>query len=168
MRVEKQRVGPARGVPTKIVSGGQTGVDRAALDFALARGLRVGGWLPRGRLAEDGAVPDRYPGMLETGSEDPAIRTALNVRDSDATLILSHGPLTGGSLLTYQEATRACRPLLHLDLDRLSVGAAAAQLRAWLARVRPATLNVAGPRASEDARIAAATETVLGAALSGA
>ena len=89
----------------KIVSGGQTGADRAALDFARANGLGIGGWVPRGRLAEDGLIPEDYLGLLEADSTDPAVRTALNVRDSDATLILSHGPLTGGSLLTLQEAT---------------------------------------------------------------
>jgi hypothetical protein len=154
-------------MPKKIVSGGQTGADRAALDFALANGLGVGGWVPRGRLAEDGPIPERYSGLRETESLDPAIRTALNVRDSDATLILSHGPLAGGSLLTVQEATRAGKPVLHLDLDQLGQASAAAQLRSWLATLRPSTLNVAGPRASKDTRIAAATEAVLAAALRG-
>jgi hypothetical protein len=152
---------------TKIVSGGQTGADRAALDFALANGFRAGGWVPRGRLAEDGPIPERYPGLAESDSADPAVRTALNVRDSDATLLLSHGPLAGGSLLTLREATRRGRPVLHLDLDRISPASAERQLRRWLAEVRPRTLHVAGPRASEDPRIAAATLAVLGAALRG-
>jgi hypothetical protein len=152
----------------KIVSGGQTGADRAALDVALAYGLRVGGWLPRGRLGEDGPLPDRYPGMLETESSHPAVRTALNVRDSDATLIVSHGPLAGGSLLTLQEATRIGKPVLHLDLDLLSGATASERLRSWLAVVRPGTLNVAGPRASEDPRIVPATEALLRRTLPGA
>jgi hypothetical protein len=151
----------------KIVSGGQTGADRAALDFARASGLRVGGWVPRGRLAEDGPIPEDYLGLLEADSADPAVRTALNVRDSDATLILSHGPLAGGSLLTFQEATRAEKPVLHLDLDQVSTASAAERLGRWLATIRPRILNVAGPRASEDPRIAPDTEAVLGAALSG-
>ena len=151
----------------KIVSGGQTGADRAALDFARARGLRVGGWVPKGRLAEDGPIPEDYLGLLEADSTDPAVRTALNVRDSDATLILSHGPLAGGSLLTFQEATRAEKPVLHLDLDQVSTASAAERLARWLTTIRPRILNVAGPRASEDPRIASATEAVLGAALSG-
>ncbi len=79
--------------------------------------------------------------------------------------ILSHGPLAAGSLLTLQEATRAEKPVLHLDLHQISTALAAEQLRRWLAMTRPAILNVAGPRASEDARIASATEAVLGAAL---
>jgi hypothetical protein len=149
----------------KIVSGGQTGADRAALDFALANGIAVGGWVPKGRLAEDGRIPDRYPGLVETGSADPGVRTARNVRDSDATLIVSHGPLDGGSLLTLQEAKRLSRPVLHLDLDRENPAAAAARLRSWLAEVGPAVLNVAGPRASKDPRITAATGEVLAEAL---
>jgi hypothetical protein len=152
--------------PKKIVSGGQTGADRAALDFALASGRDLGGWLPRSRLAEDGRVPDRYRGMRETRSADPAVRTARNVRDSDATLILSHGPLAGGSLRTLQEALRTGKPVLHLDLDLETEAAAAARLRGWLADLRPHTLNVAGARASEDPRIALATATVLREALS--
>jgi len=149
----------------RIISGGQTGADRAALDFALEIGIPIGGWVPKGRLAEDGCIPERYAGLVETGSTDHAVRTARNVRDSDATLILSHGPLDGGSLLTHREATRAGRPVLHLDLGEVDIAAAADRLRTWLAAVRPARLNVAGPRASRDPRIAAATGAVLRAAL---
>lgn len=149
----------------RIVSGGQTGADRAALDFALANGIRVGGWVPRGRRAEDGRIPERYPDLVETESADPAVRTARNVRDSDATLILSHGSLDGGSKLTFEEAARAHKPALHLDLDQMDVAAAAARLRSWLAERRPETLNVAGPRASRDPRIAVATRAVLELAL---
>src|SRR5262245_22193583 len=149
----------------RIVSGGQTGADRAALDFALANGIPIGGWVPKGRLAEDGRIPDRYAGLVETESADPAVRTARNVRDSDATLILSHGPLTGGSLRTLQEANRAGRPVLHLDLDGSDLSDAAARLRRWLAALRPKTLNVAGPRASQDPRIAAATDVILSTSL---
>lgn len=149
----------------KIVSGGQTGADRAALDFALAHGLRIGGWVPRGRLAEDGRISAHYTGLIETESPDPAVRTQLNVRDSDATLILSHGPLSGGSLLTYQEATRTGKPVLHLDLEDLDHAAAVERFRHWLATVQPTTLNVAGPRASDDPGIAGATVCLLGASL---
>jgi hypothetical protein len=148
----------------KLVSGAQTGADRAALDFAMANGIAIGGWVPRGRLAEDGRIPDRYPGLREADSAEPAVRTALNVRDSDATLILSHGPLKGGSLLTLREASRIGRPVLHLDLDRISPEQAGAQLRGWLEARRPGILNVAGPRASSDPRIGAATQAVLAAA----
>jgi putative molybdenum carrier protein len=149
----------------KIVSGGQTGADRAALDFALDRGIPIGGWVPKGRLAEDGRISERYAGLVETESPDPAIRTARNVRDSDATLILSNGPLEGGSLLTYREATRIGKPVLHLDLELLALAEASDRLRTWLAQVRPAILNVAGPRASQDPQIADATGAVLRMAL---
>ncbi len=155
-------------IPTdveKIVSGGQTGADRAALDFALEHGIPIGGWVPKGRLAEDGAIPERYARLVETGSAEPAVRTARNVRDSDATLIVSHGPLDGGSLLTFEEAARAGKPVLHLDLDEVAPEAAAAGLQDWLAAVRPRVLNVAGPRASKAPRIAAATRALLEAGL---
>ena len=147
------------------MSGGQTGADRAALDFALGHGMEVGGWVPKGRLAEDGVIPDRYVGLIETDSVEFALRTVLNVRDSDATLILSHGPLTGGSLLTLREAAATGRPVLHIDFDEVSLAEASARLRAWLQDRRPSALNVAGPRASQDSRIAAATERVLELAL---
>ena len=84
----------------QIVSGGQTGADRAALDIALELGFESGGWVPLGRQAEDGKIPDRYPNLRETDSPLPAVRTELNVRDSDATLIVSHGTLVGGTALT--------------------------------------------------------------------
>ena len=81
---------------TRIVSGGQTGVDRAALDVALELSIPCGGWCPKGRKAEDGALPARYP-LKETPSEEYAQRTTWNVRDSDGTLILTHGAPTGGT-----------------------------------------------------------------------
>lgn len=149
----------------RIVSGGQTGADRAALDAALALGLAIGGWVPRGRGAEDGTVPERYAGLRECESSDPSLRTAFNVRDSDATLIVSHGPLAGGSLRTLEEAERLGRPVLHLDLTRDEPPAAVARLRAWLREKDPGTLNVAGPRASEDPAIAEAVDSLLRAAL---
>ena len=83
-----------------IVSGGQTGVDRAALDAARGLGLPYGGHVPRGRRAEDGPLADDYAGMTETASRNPAVRTARNVRDSDATLILCRGAPDGGTALT--------------------------------------------------------------------
>ncbi len=85
----------------KIISGGQTGVDRAALDVAIELELPCGGWCPRGRLAEDGTVPDRYP-LQETRSAEYAERTERNVIDSDGTLIIATRPLTGGTALTVE------------------------------------------------------------------
>jgi hypothetical protein len=121
--------------------------------------------VPKGRLAEDGRIPERYVGLVETESADPAVRTVRNVRDSDATLIVSHGPLAGGSLLTFDEATRTNKPHLHLDLGQLSLASASDTLGDWLADVRPRVLNVAGPRASEDPLIAADTVALLEAGL---
>jgi hypothetical protein len=144
-----------------IVSGGQTGVDRAAWDVAIELGLPIGGWVPKGRRAEDGAIPESYIGLREAESADPAVRTALNVRDSDATVIFSHGPLTGGSRLTFETAARLKRPVLHVDLTNTSDGEAVGQVQAWLVAVRPNILNVAGPRASGDASIGAHAGAVL-------
>ncbi|MBS1270543.1 MAG: hypothetical protein MAG794_01500 [Gammaproteobacteria bacterium] len=147
----------------RIVSGGQTGADRAALDVALELGIKSGGWVPRGREAEDGAIPNRYPNLRETESAVPAVRTELNVRDSDATVIISHGSLVGGTALTESLAGKLKRPLLHLDLNCMSETEAADSLRGWLLRNRPRVLNVAGARESKDAAIYAATRRVLSA-----
>ena len=148
-----------------VVSGGQTGVDRAAWDVAVELGLPIGGWVPKGRLAEDGTIDARYGGLREADSTDPAVRTRLNVRDSDATLIISRGPLTGGSLLTFREAGRLGRPVFHLDLAEDPPADAVTRLRAWLQGVRPKTLNVAGPRASGDPGIGELAAAVLREAL---
>ena len=152
----------------KVISGGQTGVDRAALDAAMAAGLPVGGWCPRGRRAEDGPIPDRYP-LRETPTAEYAIRTEWNVRDSDGTLILTEGPLTGGTLATAELARdRYRRPLLVLDFEaQPDPGAVLPWLRAHDIQV----LNVAGPRESHCPGIQArATEllTDLFAGLAGA
>jgi hypothetical protein len=145
----------------RIVSGAQTGADRAALDAAIEFGADCGGWVPRGRLDEDGVIPDRYPNLVETDGEGFAQRTALNVRDSDATLIVSHGSLTGGSKLTQQKARAYGRPSLHLDLALMSELEAVERARAWVAVFRPAVLNVAGPRASNDPAIYAKTRCIV-------
>jgi len=131
--------------PDKVISGGQTGVDRAALDVALALAIPCGGWCPKGRLAEDGAIPKRYP-LTETASADYDQRTRLNVRDSEATLILNSGPLAGGTLRTLELARDTARPCFVVDLDPPPAPDAAA---AWLEQVRPRVLNVAGPRESK-------------------
>ena len=149
----------------RIVSGAQTGADRAALDVGLELGLDVGGWVPRGRLAEDGIIPARYPNLREAESADPAQRTELNVRDSDATLILSHGALSGGTALTRRLAEAQGKALLEVDLAALGREEAGRTLARWLGAERPATLNVAGPRASKDPDIYAAAVEVLRAAL---
>ena len=152
--------------PATVISGGQTGADRAALDVALLHGLSVGGWVPLGRRAEDGVIPPEYPNLRETRSADPARRTELNVREADGTLLLSHGPLRGGSLLTEHLARRHDRPVLHVDLDRTSRADAVGTIIEWLERHTIEVLNVAGPRASEDPRIDEATRSVLDSVLS--
>ncbi len=129
----------------KIVSGGQTGVDRVGLDVGLALGFAVGGWCPRGRRAEDGPIPGRYP-LVETASASYRVRTRLNVRDSDATLILCRGPLSGGTRLTVDIACKMGRPLRVADLSRRVQAPAAA---AWLRRHGVVRLNIAGPRESQ-------------------
>jgi hypothetical protein len=148
----------------KIQSGGQTGADRAAWDAALAQGVPCGGWVPRGRLAEDGTIPAHYPGQVETASADVTERTRLNVREVDATLILYQQHLRGGSRLTQDFARKLGRPCLSLDLDTFETAeTAVAEIRAWLSQVggSPLILNVAGPRASEDAAIYAITREIV-------
>src|SRR5437870_10377236 len=98
-----------QGMLTKIISGGQTGVDRAALDVALELGLPCGGWCPRGRRAEDGPIPERYP-LQEMKSPAYPPRTARNVRDSDGTVILTRGQPDRGTALTIELAERYRKP----------------------------------------------------------
>ena len=95
--------------PAKIISGGQTGVDRGALDAAIALGVPHGGWCPHGRLAEDGIIPARYQ-LRQTDSPEYHVRTEKNVQDSDATLILYRGEMKGGTKLTWQLAERHAKP----------------------------------------------------------
>lgn len=129
----------------RVVSGGQTGVDRAALDLAMEAGLEVGGWCPAGRRAEDGRIPERYP-LRETPSSEFTERTEWNVRDSDGTLVLFIGPLRGGTELAVKTAHRLGRPLLVVDLAR---GEDPAEVTRWISVFEIRTLNVAGPRESE-------------------
>lgn len=133
----------------KIISGGQTGVDRAALDIALLLGVACGGFVPRGRRAEDGPLPAHYP-MRETASSAYEVRTRENVVHADATLILTRGRPVGGTALTAAIARDFNRPFLVVDLD---ADADADAVRAWLARERVRVLNVAGPRESSHAGI---------------
>lgn len=136
----------------KIVSGGQTGADRAALDAAIELGIPHGGWVPLGRMAEDGPLAARYH-VQETKSRNPAVRTRRNVRDSDATLIFSRRRLTGGSALTLRLARRHDKPMLHIALRPRKESVAVKRIRGWLDEIQPAVLNVAGPRASSDPQI---------------
>ncbi len=128
----------------KIISGGQTGVDRAALDVALEFKIPCGGWCPRGRLAEDGVIPAHYP-LQESESSKYPVRTELNVRDSDGTLILTRGEPDRGTALTRHLARRYKKPLLVIDLLDFPEPA---NIRQWIKEQEIGTLNVAGPRAS--------------------
>lgn len=128
----------------QVISGGQTGVDRAALDAALSLHIPVGGWCPKGRRSEDGYIPDRYP-LQETPSTDYKLRTEWNVRDSDGTLVLTAGKATGGTALTITTAEKHKKPCLVLDLAEMPAPGAVAQ---WIEANRIRTLNVAGPRES--------------------
>ncbi len=145
LRLGFMRFGERDGVPAKVISGGQTGVDRAALDAASARGIATGGYCPKGRRAEDGVIPARYS-LTELRTADYPARTRRNARTADATLILTRGRLTGGSAYTAQVAQRLGKPLHVVDLASRP---RAAPVRAWMAAHDVQVLNVAGPRESK-------------------
>ena len=126
----------------KIVSGGQTGADRAGLDVGLTLDLPIGGWCPQGRRVEDGPIPDGYL-LVETAERNYQTRTQRNVEDSDGTLILNLGKLDGGTAFTVKSARQIGKPCLVVALEE---GIAPATLREWL---EAAVLNIAGPRESK-------------------
>ncbi|MBL6455472.1 putative molybdenum carrier protein [Belnapia sp. T6] len=150
----------------RIISGGQTGADRAALDVALATGLPHGGKVPRGRWSEDGPIPDRYT-VEALESTSPEQRTERNVVESDATLVVTRGPPDNseGTKLTCALAEQHGKPFLHIDLKTLNEDAAIGRVVNWLRLIRCNTLNVAGPRKSEDEYIYDATFGLLLAVL---
>ncbi|MFC1819533.1 YpsA SLOG family protein [Thermodesulfobacteriota bacterium] len=145
---------------TKIISGGQTGADLAALDVAIELGIPHGGWIPKGRKTENGRLSEKYQ-MKEIKSIDYAQRTELNIVDSDGTIIFSHGKLTGGSALTLKLAKKHNRPCFHIDLDDLSDYKAAEIITDWLDIRNIEVLNVAGSRASKDPQIYEDVQNVL-------
>jgi hypothetical protein len=147
--------------PLTVVSGGQTGVDRAALDVALERGIPCGGWCPAGRWAEDGPIHPCYP-LRQTPSADPAQRTEWNVRDSDGTALLVAPAASPGTERTAEVARRLGRPVYRwrLDADPDAEG-----FRRWLREHSIRTLNLAGPRESESPGIHAAARDWLCAVL---
>ncbi|MGB9700957.1 MAG: putative molybdenum carrier protein [Thermodesulfobacteriota bacterium] len=129
----------------KIISGGQTGVDRAALDVALELGIPCGGWCPQGRRAEDGIIPFRYP-LEEASSPAYPLRTELNVQDADGTLIITWSTPMGGTALTIKLAQKYRKPYLVVDLAQ---EANVILVREWLDHHKVQVLNIAGPRESE-------------------
>ena len=146
----------------RIVSGGQTGVDRAALDEALACNLQIGGWCPQGRRAEDGKIPPKYP-LRETAARSYAVRTDWNVRDSDGTLVLVLDEISSGTRLTIDAARVQGKPLqiVHLTPDAARglltdenlIEESVESVVDWIRRHRIHVLNVAGPRGSSSERI---------------
>ncbi|MCA9057478.1 MAG: putative molybdenum carrier protein [Planctomycetaceae bacterium] len=145
-----------------VVSGGQTGVDRAALDAAMAVGIPCGGWCPAGRRSEDGRIPPQYP-LQETDARSYAVRTRLNVRDSDGTLILVLNEISNGTRLTIDAARQEQKPcLVEYLLPEKSAGLVVAENSTeqqlatvvdWMRRHRIRILNVAGPRGSSDSSV---------------
>lgn len=131
----------------QIVSGGQTGVDQAALQVAIDLGIEHGGWCPRGRRCESGRIPERFR-LRESHSAKYWVRTEQNVVDSDATLILHRGPLSGGTAFTERMAIKHGRAVHCVDLAEPVAEASAADVRRWLRHHSVRVLNVAGPRES--------------------
>lgn len=128
----------------RIVSGGQTGVDRGALDAAITLGIDHGGWCPRGRLAEDGAISAKYQ-LDETDSRKYPVRTERNVTDSDGTMILYVDELGGGTTLTMRFAETHRKPCLAINL---ATAIDLVSARTWISENAIEVLNVAGPRES--------------------
>lgn len=144
----------------KIVSGGQTGVDRGALDAALDAGTACGGWCPADRSAEDGTIDSRYP-LTPLPSGGYPERTRRNVRDSDATLILHFGRLAGGTALTAAYCRKVGKPLLSIEAGAMAPAEAAAATAGFVEAHDITTLNVAGPRASKEPAAHAYAQTVV-------
>jgi Circularly permutated YpsA SLOG family len=153
-------------LPVTIVSGGQTGADRAGLDWAIEHGLKHGGWCPKGRRAEDGPIPACYA-LKETPGVTYIQRTEWNVRDSDGTVIFTTANrLSAGPLRTLEFAIRQRKPHVHLHAGLREKAAEA--LTDWLRQNEVRVLNIAGPRASKDPRIGAFVRSVLDQALGSA
>jgi hypothetical protein len=130
-----------------VISGGQTGVDRAGLDAAMDAGIPIGGFCPKGRIAEDGTIPDKYP-LIEMESPESVYRTEKNVIESDGTLILNKGELTQGTRLTKDFTVQYGKPSLVIQLDSAEIVKPEQVIR-WLTGQYISVLNIAGPRESK-------------------
>ena len=144
----------------KIISGGQTGADQAALDFAIEHGIPHGGWIPKGRKTEDGILPEKYH-LDEMPTASYPKRTEKNIMDSDGTIIFSRGKLTGGSALTRKLAKQHQKPWFHIDLDKVEKTEAVQIIAGWINKHAVQVLNVAGPRASKNPGIHDAVMAIL-------
>ena len=148
----------------KIISGGQTGVDRAALDVALKHGIDAGGSCPTGRLDEFGRIPDCYP-LKELENGGFIERTLQNVKDSDGTVIIYPGKLSGGTDQTVRFCIEQRRPCLLIDASKTPIKEAAKLIADFVREKQIDILNVAGPRESEAPGIYAAATPFLRAVL---
>lgn len=146
----------------KIISGGQTGVDRAALDVAMEVGMDYGGSIPLGRKAEDGPIDVKYEKLTELEAADYKTRTEKNVADADATLVLTTGRPTEGTAYTIRCSMKEGKPLLVIHLtNKRNDEKSLQQIIAWLKQTGPSTLNVAGPRESRSPGIYRRTGDIL-------
>lgn len=154
----------------KVISGGQTGVDRGALEAAMALGVEVGGWCPKGRRAEDGRIPDRYS-LVECDSPNYPVRTRLNVEQANGTLILVGPPrgtakgLSPGSRLTLEIAQRSGKPHMCMAIDSFTVERLGVLVAEFVIEDGIGVLNVAGTRESKAPGIQARAALVVGLAL---
>lgn len=144
----------------KIISGGQTGADVAGLDVAIKHGVPYGGAIPKGQPTENGVLPKKY-NLQELPTKSYPKGTKKNVVDADGTVIFTHGRLTGGSLLTRKKAVQHEKPVLHLDMNKVTVTGAADLLKVFVCEKEIDTLNVAGSRGSKDPDIYNKTFQVL-------
>lgn len=151
-------------MPVEIFSGAQTGVDRGALVAALQAGVSCGGWVPQGRKAEDGVIPQRYPVQERAGGYRQ--RTRQNVVDSDGTVLMYFGELAGGTQLTLWFCLQKHKPYLLIDASELTVDRAAQRLRTFVEQHAIRRLNVAGPKESGALGARAYTYSVIAALLS--
>jgi hypothetical protein len=133
----------------KIISGGQVGADQVALDAAIKCNFPHGGWIQKGRKTKSGILPDKYE-LEEMSVAGYKERIEQNVKDSDGTVIISHGNLTGGADYSMKMTERHKRPTLHIDLEETSAFIAASQINTWVIDNNIEVLNVTGSRASED------------------
>jgi hypothetical protein len=144
----------------KIISGGQTGADQAGLDAAIDAKIPHGGFIPKGRLTEVGQLPAKY-NLVEMRTKSYPARTKKNIFESDGTVIFTHGRLTGGSLLTRQEALKSNKPVIHIDFKKTEIPAALGVLSLFITSNQIEILNIAGSRASKDPLVYPKTKSVI-------